>query len=368
MREILALTEDFKSENKIGEGVFGEVYKANLGLLSVIVKRFHQRKDYQVEALSELRSLMLRYRYPYLVPVLGFTDITDAQPCMVVQYIPQGNLRQRLEHNADVSHFPIPWDMRVKIAMETAMALHYLHYPHPRVQPIYHLNMKSENILLDNGFEVRVTDYALVKILGLYDEIKAAPASSHGHICPHYLKDGTFSEKTDVYSFGVILAELLTGKPAGKPHHNSKSSSGSSSKTHLSLAAIFREALPHFGKKGSNPAPSSVLLDPNLLDPTIKNTWPLDSYMAFARLARECVDLEPENRPTILEAAVRTKELFELVKVKNCVVCGNSAKAKPVCGHVILCSKCAEVNMRRAEGCPFCRLQFVIPKKKGLFN
>ncbi|KAL3819251.1 hypothetical protein ACJIZ3_005156 [Penstemon smallii] len=212
-KEIRAATNHFNTKNILGKGGFGIVYKGRLknGTL-VAVKRL---KDYnaiggeiQFQTEVELISLAVHRN---LLRLWGFCS-TENERLLVYPYMPNGSVASRLKDN--VHGRPVlDWSRRKRIALGTARGLVYLH---EQCDPkIIHRDVKAANILLDEHFEAVVGDFGLAKLLDHRDShVTTAVRGTVGHIAPEYLSTGQSSEKTDVFGFGILLLELITGHKA----------------------------------------------------------------------------------------------------------------------------------------------------------
>ncbi|CAL4929949.1 unnamed protein product [Urochloa decumbens] len=207
-----------KEENVIGKGGSGIVYKGAGGGAVVAVKRLPAigragaaHDDYGFSA--EIQTLG-RIRHRHIVRLLGFAANRETN-LLVYEYMPNGSLGEVL-HGKKGGH--LQWATRLKIAVEAAKGLCYLH--HDCSPPILHRDVKSNNILLDADFEAHVADFGLAKFLrgnAGGSECMSAIAGSYGYIAPEYAYTLKVDEKSDVYSFGVVLLELITGrKPVGE--------------------------------------------------------------------------------------------------------------------------------------------------------
>ncbi|XP_075523893.1 protein NSP-INTERACTING KINASE 3-like isoform X1 [Primulina tabacum] len=212
-KELRAATSHFNSKNILGKGGFGIVYKGQLHDGTVVaVKRL---KDYsavggeiQFQTEVELISLAVHRN---LLRIWGFC-LTENERLLVYPYMPNGSVASRLKdhfHGRPV----LDWFRRKRIALGTARGLTYLH---EQCDPkIIHRDVKAANILLDEDFEAVVGDFGLAKLLDHRDShVTTAVRGTVGHIAPEYLSTGQSSEKTDVFGFGILLLELITGLKA----------------------------------------------------------------------------------------------------------------------------------------------------------
>ncbi|KAJ7953586.1 protein NSP-INTERACTING KINASE 3 [Quillaja saponaria] len=212
-KELRAATDHFNSKNILGRGGFGIVYRGSLNDGSVVaVKRL---KDYnsaggeiQFQTEVELISLAVHRN---LLRLCGFCS-TESERLLVYPYMPNGSVASRLRDHIH-GRPALDWARRKRIALGTARGLVYLHEQcDPR---IIHRDVKAANILLDEDFEAVVGDFGLAKLLDYRDShVTTAVRGTVGHIAPEYLSTGQSSEKTDVFGFGILLLELITGQKA----------------------------------------------------------------------------------------------------------------------------------------------------------
>ncbi|XP_073137532.1 protein NSP-INTERACTING KINASE 3-like [Henckelia pumila] len=212
-KELRASTDHFNSKNILGKGGFGIVYKGRLSNGTVVaVKRL---KDYnavggeiQFQTEVELISLAVHRN---LLRLWGFCS-TENERLLIYPYMPNGSVASRLKDNVN-GRAVLDWSRRKRIALGTARGLLYLH---EQCDPkIIHRDVKAANILLDEDFEAVVGDFGLAKLLDHRDShVTTAVRGTVGHIAPEYLSTGQSSEKTDVFGFGILLLELITGQKA----------------------------------------------------------------------------------------------------------------------------------------------------------
>ncbi|XP_059308461.1 protein NSP-INTERACTING KINASE 3 [Lycium ferocissimum] len=212
-KELRTATDHFNSKNILGSGGFGVVYKGRLNNGTIVaVKRL---KDYnavggeiQFQTEVELISLAVHRN---LLRLWGFCS-TESERLLVYPYMPNGSVAARLKDHIHGSPV-LDWSKRKGIALGTARGLVYLH---EQCDPkIIHRDVKAANILLDEEFEAVVGDFGLAKLLDHRDShVTTAVRGTVGHIAPEYLSTGQSSEKTDVFGFGILLLELITGQKA----------------------------------------------------------------------------------------------------------------------------------------------------------
>ncbi|CAL2231262.1 unnamed protein product [Prunus armeniaca] len=212
-KELRAATDHFNSKNILGRGGFGIVYKGSLndGTL-VAVKRL---KDYntaggEIQFQTEVEMISLAV-HRNLLRLCGFCS-TENERLLVYPFMPNGSVASRLRDHIH-GRPALDWARRKRIALGTARGLVYLHEQcDPR---IIHRDVKAANILLDEDFEAVVGDFGLAKLLDHREShVTTAVRGTVGHIAPEYLSTGQSSDKTDVFGFGILLLELITGQKA----------------------------------------------------------------------------------------------------------------------------------------------------------
>ncbi|EHA8591163.1 protein NSP-INTERACTING KINASE 1 [Cocos nucifera] len=208
-RELQIATNNFSSKNILGKGGFGNVYRGHLpdGTL-VAVKRLKDGNaaggELQFQTEVEMISLAVHRN---LLRLYGFC-MTATERLLVYPYMSNGSVASRLKRKP-----PLDWTTRKRIALGAARGLLYLH---EQCDPkIIHRDVKAANILLDDCCEAIVGDFGLAKLLDHRDShVTTAVRGTVGHIAPEYLSTGQSSEKTDVFGFGILLLELITGQTA----------------------------------------------------------------------------------------------------------------------------------------------------------
>ncbi|XP_022142500.1 receptor-like kinase TMK3 [Momordica charantia] len=209
------VTNDFSPENELGRGGFGTVYKGELEDGTKIAVKRMEAGSISSKALEEFQSeiaVLSHVRHRHLVSLLGYST-EGTERLLVYEYMPQGALSKHLFHWKSLKLEPLPWMTRLSIALDVARGIEYLHSL--ARQTFIHRDLKSSNILLDDDFRAKVSDFGLVKLAPDGEKSVATKlAGTFGYLAPEYAVMGKITTKADVFSFGVVLMELLTGMMA----------------------------------------------------------------------------------------------------------------------------------------------------------
>lgn len=285
--ELDKATSNFSDDNIIGRGGFGTVYKGILSNQVVVAIKKAQRVDQtQMEQFVNELIILSQANHKHVVQLLGCCLETEV-PLLVYEFITNGALFHHL-HNTLA---PMSWENRLSIAVETASALAYLHLA--TKMPIIHRDVKSSNILLDENFTAKVSDFGASRPIP-YNQthVTTLVQGTLGYLDPEYFQTSQLTEKSDVYSFGVVLIELLTRK---KPIMDGMM------EDMRSLALQF-SMLFHQNK----------LLE--IVDPTVSEEAGMRHIETVAKLALRCIKLKGEERPRMIEVAIELEALRRLMK------------------------------------------------------
>ncbi|XP_027349550.1 LEAF RUST 10 DISEASE-RESISTANCE LOCUS RECEPTOR-LIKE PROTEIN KINASE-like 1.4 [Abrus precatorius] len=208
--ELEEATKNFHPSRELGEGGFGAVYKGELQDGRVVaVKRLYESNFKRVEQFMNEVEILARLRHKNLVTLFGCTSRRSRELLLVYEFIPNGTVADHLQGNRSKSSF-LPWPVRLNIAVETAEALAYLH-----LSDVIHRDVKSNNILLDDKFQVKVADFGLSRLFPNHvTHVSTAPQGTPGYVDPEYYQCYQLTDKSDVYSFGVVLVELISSLQA----------------------------------------------------------------------------------------------------------------------------------------------------------
>ncbi|XP_061362937.1 receptor protein kinase TMK1-like [Gastrolobium bilobum] len=206
------VTKNFAPENMLGRGGFGVVYKGEVDDGTKIAVKRMECGVISSKALDEFQSeiaVLSKVRHRHLVSLLGYS-VEGAERLLVYEYMPQGALSDHLFHWKSLQLEPLSWKRRLNIALDVARGMEYLHsLAH---QSFIHRDLKSSNILLGDDFRAKVSDFGLVKLApDGKKSVMTRLAGTFGYLAPEYAVTGKITTKADVFSFGVVLMELLTG-------------------------------------------------------------------------------------------------------------------------------------------------------------
>ncbi|WJX73783.1 hypothetical protein P8452_57523 [Trifolium repens] len=277
------VTNDFASENELGRGGFGTVYKGELeDGTNIAVKRM-ENGVIGNKALDEFQSeidVLSKVRHRHLVSLLGYS-IEGNERLLVYEYMPLGALSQHLFHWRKFELKPLSWSQRLVIALDVARAMEYLHGL--ARETFIHRDLKSSNILLGNDFRAKVSDFGLVKLAPNGEKsIVTKLAGTFGYLAPEYAVMGKITTKVDVFSYGVVLMELLTGLTA----------------LDESRSEEIRYLAEWFWRIKSNKEKLMSAIDP-ALEP---NEETYESITIVAELAGHCTAREAYHRPDMSHA------------------------------------------------------------------
>ncbi|KAB1210630.1 Wall-associated receptor kinase-like 9 [Morella rubra] len=257
----------------------------------IIVKKSKLIDEGKLQEFINEVVILSQINHRNIVKLLGCCLETEV-PLLVYEFIPNGTLSQYL--NGENEEFPVTWDMRLRIATEVARALFYLHSA--ASSPIFHRDIKSTNILLDDKYRAKIADFGTSRSIAIEQtHLTTIVYGTLGYLDPEYFQSSQFTEKSDVYSFGVVLAELLTGE---------KAISSSRTLQDKSLATYFIHSMEE-----------NNLFD--ILDKRVLKEAEKQEIIAVANLANRCLNLNGKKRPKMKEVSVELEGIQMLRKAPN---------------------------------------------------
>ncbi|XP_058004219.1 receptor-like serine/threonine-protein kinase NCRK isoform X2 [Hevea brasiliensis] len=279
-------TDNFSNSNLIGLGGSSFVYRGQLRDGKIVaIKRLKAQGGPDADSVfSKEVEVLSRLHHCHVVPLLGYCSEFQgkhSERLLVFEYMPNGDLRDCLDGVLGES---MKWETRVTIAIGAARGLEYLH--EAAAPRILHRDVKSTNILLDENWRAKITDLGMAKRLKA-DGVPSSSSSparmqgTFGYFAPEYAMVGRASLMSDVFSFGVVLLELITGR---QPIHKS---------TNKGEESLVLWATPRLQE--------SRLVISDLPDPRLKGNFPEEEMQIMAYLAKECLLLDPDARPTMSE-------------------------------------------------------------------
>ncbi|XP_056843796.1 U-box domain-containing protein 35-like [Raphanus sativus] len=280
IRDVEGATNGFSDALKIGEGGYGPVYKAVIENASVAIKILKSDVSQGLKQFQQEVEVLSCMRHPNMVILLG---ACPEYGCLVYEYMENGTLEDRLLCKDNTP--PLSWRARFRIAAEIATGLLFLHQAKP--EPLVHRDLKPANILLDRYMISKISDVGLARLVppAVADSFTqyhmTAAAGTFCYIDPEYQQTGMLGVKSDLYSFGVVLLQILTAMPA--------------------------MALSHRVEKSIEKRRLREVLDPKISD------WPEEETMVLAQLALQCCELRRKDRhdlaTILLPALSRLREI-----------------------------------------------------------
>ncbi|KAI5337636.1 hypothetical protein L3X38_016907 [Prunus dulcis] len=298
IEEIETATNDFSQARKIGEGGYGPVYRGELDHTPVAIKVLRPDAAQGKSQFNQEVEVLSCIRHPNMVLLLG---ACPEYGCLVYEYMANGSLDDCLFRRGNTP--VIPWQLRFRIAAEIATGLLFLHQAKP--EPLVHRDLKPGNILLDHNYVSKISDVGLARLVppSVADTVTqyhmTSTAGTFCYIDPEYQQTGMLGTKSDIYSLGVMLLQLITAKPPmGLTHHVERAIE----------MGTFAE----------------------MLDPAVPD-WPVEEALKFAKLCLQCAEMRRKDRPDL--AKVVLSELNRLRALGdeslNCVMNGAGGVFSP---------------------------------------
>ncbi|KAK3161143.1 hypothetical protein QOZ80_1BG0072640 [Eleusine coracana subsp. coracana] len=295
--ELKCATRNFRPESLLGEGGFGCVFKGwieengtapvkpGTGLTVAVKTLNHDGLQGHKEWVAEV-DFLGNLQHPHLVTLVGYC-IEDDQRLLVYEFMPRGSLENHLFRKS----LPLPWAIRMKIALGAAKGLAFLHEEAER--PVIYRDFKTSNILLDADYNAKLSDFGLAKDgpEGDKTHVSTRVMGTYGYAAPEYVMTGHLTSKSDVYSFGVVLLEMMTGRRSmdkNRPNgeHN-----------------LVEWARPYLGERRQFY---------KLVDPRLDGNFSIKGAQKTAQLAHACLSRDPKARPLMSQVVEVLKPLQNL--------------------------------------------------------
>ncbi|CAI9263657.1 unnamed protein product [Lactuca saligna] len=279
-QQLRKATDNYSEERIVGRGGYGVVYKGILQDERVVaIKKSKLVDGTQAEQFINEVLILTQVIHRNVVKLLGFC-LEEEVPILVYEFISNNTLFYHIHHGSGgVSS--LSWENRLRVAAEAASALAYLHSQ--ATMPIIHRDVKSANILLDENYTTKISDFGASRLVPLdHDQVTTLVQGTVGYLDPQYFHTSQLTDKSDVYSFGVVLAELITGQKPLSPDR-------------INVEKILAT---HF----LNSVKENRFLQ--IVEPRVLREATVEQLQAVRELTRRCLHLVGENRPTMKEVAM----------------------------------------------------------------
>ncbi|WZZ05930.1 hypothetical protein YC2023_091851 [Brassica napus] len=297
--ELKTITQGFSKYNYLGEGGFGEVYK---GFVDNSVKTGLKAQPVAVKALKReggqghrewLAEVVIlgQLKHPNLVNLIGYC-CEDDHRLLVYEYMERGNLEDHLFQKYGGA---LPWLTRVNILLGAAKGLDFLH---KEEKPVIYRDFKPSNILLSSDYSSKLSDFGLATDGSEADDADFTKSvmGTEGYAAPEYISEGHLTTMSDVFSFGVVLLEMLTARKAVKKYRSQRGRN------------LVEWARP-------------MLKDPNkleqIIDPSLEGRYSLQGIRKAAVLAYQCLSHNPKSRPTMATVVKTLERILDLKDIQN---------------------------------------------------
>ncbi|WOG93240.1 hypothetical protein DCAR_0312521 [Daucus carota subsp. sativus] len=300
LKEIRLATHNFDGDLVLGRGGFGKVYKGQLndGAMTIVaVKRLNSKSRQGAREFWTEIEMLSNFRHSHLVSLIGYCN-EDQEMILVYEYMPHGTLSDHLyksSRNGPVVPQLLSWERRLNICIGAARGLDYLHTGTGLHQRVIHRDVKSSNILLDEHWEAKVSDFGLSKI-GPANQ-SCSHVSTHvrgtfGYMDPEYFLTHRLTRKSDVYSFGVVLFEVLSGRRA--------------------MDMKIDEAQQDLARYAHRCIQQGTIYQ--IIDSTLEGQISKDCLKVFVEIADQCLLYQHHKRPTMADVTAKLEFAMELQK------------------------------------------------------
>lgn len=292
-KELEIATANFHESRIAGHGGYGTVYKGTLVDERVVaIKKSKLVDEAQVQQFVNEIVILSQINHRNVVKLLGCCLETEV-PLLVYEFVPNGTLCHHIHGEGHVGS--LSWGHRLRIASETAESLAYLHSA--ASPPIFHRDVKATNILLDDNYKAKVSDFGVSRSVPFEKtHVTTLVQGTLGYLDPEYFHSSQLTDKSDVYSFGVVLVELLTGE---KPVCFSRSDEARNLATHFILSMEENRLF-------------------QVLEDRVVDEGKVEHVLAVSAIAKRCLKLKGEERPTMKEVAAELEGLRRVQEGECC--------------------------------------------------
>ncbi|KVI04036.1 probable serine/threonine-protein kinase PIX13 [Cynara cardunculus var. scolymus] len=289
--ELKTATRNFRTDTVLGEGGFGKVYKgwiedkSNSKHNIIAVKKLNSESMQGLEEWQAEVDFLGRLSHPNLVKLFGYC-YEGTELLLIYEFMQKGSLENHLFGRGSTVQ-PLPWDIRLKILIGAAQGLMFLHTSEKQV--IYR-DFKASNILLDGSYNAKISDFGLAKIgpSASQSHVSTRIMGTYGYAAPEYVSTGHLYVKSDVYGFGMVMVEMLSGMRAldtGRPA------------AQQNLSDWVKPYLADRRKLK------------NIMDSRLEGRYPSKAVVQIALLALTCLGPEPKSRPSMKEVVEKLEQL-----------------------------------------------------------
>ncbi|KAM0065800.1 putative protein kinase RLK-Pelle-LRR-I-1 family [Helianthus debilis subsp. tardiflorus] len=285
LEDIKRVTQNFHDENFIGGGGFGKVYKGNLqdrdGFKTIVAKRLDTRFGQGEQQFFSELQIILEYKHENVIRLVGYCDETD-EKVLIYEYLSKGSLDRYLNDTS------LTWVKRLNICIDVARALDFLHGGVGKQAKVIHRDIKTQNILLNNDWKAKLADFGLSLICSINQEtdyIIDHACGTKGYVDPLYRQSGFLTIESDIYSFGVVLFEILCGRST------------------FEIQKHEGHYLPDFIEKSFKEGKHGEVVFKQIREHIVPK-----SLITFQEVAYQCLHLEREKRPTTKKVLMQLKK------------------------------------------------------------
>ncbi|KAL7591700.1 hypothetical protein Lser_V15G33701 [Lactuca serriola] len=291
LSEIQIATHRFDEESVVGQGGYGKVYKGSIKIgetyVLVAMKRLHSNSNQGAMEFWAEVEMLSKLRHCNLASLIGYCKDAN-EMILVYEYMPKGTLEGCLRKGAT----PLSWLLRLNICIGAARGLDYLHTGTGTKQVVIHRDVKTSNILLDDNYAAKIADFGLAKVGPTNTSVTTGVKGTFGYLDPTYFLTKKLTSKSDVYAFGVVLLEVLCGRPA--------------------VDTTLKEEQWGLAKWAQERITKGKLS--KIIDSRLRRRISSKCLKEFANIAVRCLHTDANKRPTMAEVVAKLELVLSLQK------------------------------------------------------